>query len=121
EDISRRLENQMHIMMQRTNDDKERVAIQAAIEQRKGILSDIKNAPYLGRVVIKLDQDLEFAGTDWDIPVEDGDSLWVGTNPATVSVMGEVFSPTNLIYTKTAGTVGKCIKLAGGVNEYGET
>src|SRR5690606_26337063 len=73
EDISRRLENQMHIMMQRTNDDKERVAIQAAIEQRKGILSDIKNAPYLGRVVIKLDQDLEFAGTDWDIPVEDGD------------------------------------------------
>lgn len=121
EDIARRLENQMNIMMQRTNDEKERMAIQAAIEQRKGILNDIKNAPYLGRVVVQLDAGLEFAGTDWDIPMEDGDSLWVGSNPATVSVMGEVFSPTNLIYTKMAGTVGKCLQLAGGVNEYGES
>jgi protein involved in polysaccharide export with SLBB domain len=60
EEISRRLENQMNIMMQRTNDEKERIAIQAAIEQRKGILADIKEAPYLGRVVIQLDKDFEF-------------------------------------------------------------
>lgn len=121
EDIARRLENQMQIMMQRTNDEKERASIQAAIEQRKGILSDIKDAPYLGRVVIQLDHGLEFTGTDWDIPMENGDSLWIGSNPATVSIMGEVFSPTNLIYSKASNTVGKCLAQAGGLNEYGES
>ncbi len=120
EEIARRLENQMHIMMQRTTDEKERVSIQAAIEQRRGILQDIKEAPYLGRVVIELDEDLKFAGTDLDIPLENGDSLWVGANPATVSIMGEVFSPTNVIFSDRSNTVKKCIEQAGGANEFGD-
>lgn len=120
EEISRRLESQMEIMMQRATEEKERASIQAAIEQRRRILKDIEKAPYLGRVVIKLDRGMEFAGTDWDITLEDGDVLHIAHNPTTVSIMGEVFSPTNLIHSSDANTVGECLDKAGGVNEYGD-
>ncbi|MEO6096561.1 MAG: SLBB domain-containing protein [Fibrobacteria bacterium] len=120
EEIARMLENQMQLLMQRTNDEKERASAQAAILQRRGIIEDIKKAPYLGRVVIKLDKSMKFAGTDWDITLEHGDSLWIGPNPTTVSIMGEVFSPTNVIFTRDANTVGECLGAAGGVTEYGD-
>jgi len=120
EEIGRRLENQMQIMLERTNDEKERIGIQAAIEQRKGILNDIRNAPYLGRVVITLDKEMEFAGTEWDITLENGDSLYVGPIPNTISVLGEVYSPTNLIFSHKSNTVGECLSKAGGVSEYGD-
>lgn len=120
EEISRRLESQLSIMMQRTTDEKERLTIQAAVDQRKRMMEDIKNAPHLGRVVVKLDAGLKFAGTPWDIVLEHGDSLHIGPNPTTISVMGEVFSPTNLVYTGSANSIGECLGLAGGVNEYGD-
>lgn len=120
EEIGRRLENQMQIMMERTTDERERGAIQAAIEQRKGVLNDIREAPYLGRVVIKLDADLSFAGGDWDISLENGDSLWVGPQPNTISILGEVYSPTNVIYTSETNSVGEALAKAGGVSEYGD-
>jgi protein involved in polysaccharide export with SLBB domain len=34
--------------------------------------------------------------------------------------MGEVFSPTNVIFSRSSNTVGECLSLAGGVNEYGD-
>lgn len=120
EEIARRLENQMQIMLERTTDEKERIGIRAAIEQRKGVLDDIRNAPYLGRVIIKLDEVQDLAGTEWDISVENGDSLWVGSIPNTVSILGEVYSPTNVIYTSKTNSIGECLAKAGGVSEYGD-
>jgi polysaccharide biosynthesis/export protein len=120
EEIGRRLENQMQIMLERTTDEKERIGIRAAIEQRKGVLDDIRNAPYLGRVIIRLDEDKDIAGTEWDVTLENGDSLWVGSMPNTVSILGEVYSPTNVIYTSGTNTIGECMGKAGGVSEYGD-
>jgi protein involved in polysaccharide export with SLBB domain len=120
EDIARRLENQMQISLERTVNETERMAIQAALEQRKQILSEIREAPYLGRVVIELDKNFKFEGSDWDITLENGDSLWLGPTPNTISIMGEVFSPTNVIFSRSSNTVGECLSLAGGVNEYGD-
>jgi hypothetical protein len=109
----------MQIALERTTEEKDRGAIRAAIEQRKGILEDIKNAPYLGRVVLRLD-DKRFAGSDWDITLEHGDSLWVGPTPNTVSIMGEVYSPTNVVFARGTNSIGECLSSAGGVNEYGD-
>jgi len=120
EDLNRRLESQLEIMRQRTVDVNEQVTIKAAIENRKNVLNDIRNAPYLGRVVVEIDRELQFAGTDWDITLENGDSLWIGQKPNTVSIMGEVYSPTTLIFTSQSNTVGECLEKAGGVSEYGD-
>ncbi len=120
EEIARRLESQMQIMLERTTDEKDRVGIRAAIEQRKGVLEDIRNAPYLGRVIIMLDDTRDLEGTEWDVGLENGDSLWVGSRPNTVSILGEVYSPTNVIFTSKTNTVGECLAKAGGVSEYGD-
>ena len=71
-------------------------------------------------MVIQLDKDMKFAGTDWDVSLEDGDVISVGTRLNTVSILGEVYSPTTIFYTKKTRTIGECISKAGGVNSFGD-
>lgn len=120
EEIGRRLEDQLQTRMQQTVEDSERARIRYALERRQSLVKAIREAPYLGRVVIRLDEKYKFEGTDWDITLEHGDSLYVGPYPNTVSVLGEVYSPTNIIYTKNTNTVGEALSKAGGVNNFGD-
>jgi polysaccharide export outer membrane protein len=120
EDVSRRLEEQSRNLLSQTSSEKDRETIIAAIEQRKVLLADVKNAPNLGRVVIRLDDVLKKGGSDDDITLENGDYLAVGSFPNIISIMGEVFNPTNVIYGKSNNSVGECLDKAGGVTEYGD-
>ncbi len=106
--------------LQQTTDDKQRVVIQSDLARQEQLLGQIKQAPYLGRVVVKLDKNLKFAGTDWDVSLEDGDNVSVGPLLSTVSILGEVYSPTTVVYTSKTNTIGKCLAKAGGVNVYGD-
>jgi protein involved in polysaccharide export with SLBB domain len=119
-ELERRLQLQLENMLNQTTNEKDREAIQGAIGQRKALLGEIRAAPYLGRVVVNIDKDLAFAGTDEDLVMEDGDSLFLRATASTISILGEVFSPTNLIVSKESNTIGKCIDKAGGVSEYGD-
>src|SRR5690606_4893762 len=115
-----RLEDQLQTRMQQTVEDSERARIRYALERRQTLVKAIREAPYLGRVVINLDAKYKFEGTDWDITLEHGDSLYVGPYPNTVSVLGEVYSPTNIIFTRNTNTVGEALAKAGGVNNFGD-
>ena len=119
-DIGRRLEDQSNNLLSQTTNEKDRATIQVAINQRKALLQDVQNAPYLGRVVIGLDKELSFEGQEEDLTLEMNDSLEVGPYPNIISIMGEVYSPTNVIYGKDNNTLGKCLDKAGGVGEYGD-
>jgi len=119
-DVGRRVQQELETRLQQTTDDKERAVIQADLVRQKQLLEEIAQAPNLGRVVIKLDRDLKFAGTDGDITLEDGDNISVGAISSTVSILGEVYSPTTVIYTKKTNTIAKCLAKAGGVNNYGD-
>ncbi len=120
EELDRRLESQLSNMMGQTTNEKDRATIQSSIVQRKGMLEEIKKAPYLGRVVVELDRGLDFEGGDQDIVMESGDSLYIRSMASTISIMGEVFSPTNVIVAHNSNTIGECLDKAGGVNEYGD-
>jgi polysaccharide biosynthesis/export protein len=120
DEIGRKLASESENMLAQTTNEKERATIQAAIAQRKTLLEDAKTAPYLGRVVIQIDRKLSFAGTDEDILMEDEDSLFIPSKPSTISILGEVFSPTNVVVGERNSTVGKCLNRAGGVSEYGD-
>ena len=63
---------------------------------------------------------MKFTGTDGDISLEDEDNISVGSILSTVTIQGEVYSPTTVIYTKKTNTVGKCLAKAGGVDNYGD-
>lgn len=120
EELERRLKNQMENLLNQTTNEKDRASLQASIAQRSSLLEDIKHAPYLGRVVIRLDGKFDFARNEEDIVLEDGDSLFIRSAASTISVLGEVYSPTNLIVSGGSNSVGECLDKAGGVNEFGD-
>jgi polysaccharide biosynthesis/export protein len=120
EEISRKLASESEIMLSQTSNEKDRSTIQAAIAQRRALLEEAKTAPYLGRVVVQLDDRFQFETTTDDIVMEDGDSLFIPATPSTISILGEVFSPTNVIVGSRNRSVGKCLDRAGGITEYGD-
>jgi protein involved in polysaccharide export with SLBB domain len=119
-EVSRRLDAQLQGLMQQSTQESDRASISMAMERNRYLLGQIAGAPYLGRVVVKVDKKLKFAGTQWDIPLEGGDQIMVGPNVSTVSVLGEVYSPTTVIYTSSTNTVGEVLSKAGGINLYGD-
>jgi protein involved in polysaccharide export with SLBB domain len=119
EEIGRRLENESQNMLNQTTNERERMALQVVIEQRKHLLEEAKKAPYLGRVVVDLAKALDGEKDD-DIVIESGDSLFVPPIPSTVSILGEVYSPTNVVLARKTNTVGKSLNAAGGISEYGD-
>jgi polysaccharide export outer membrane protein len=120
EEVGRRLEGQLQARLQQAKDESERAGLMAALQRRQQLLGEIQRAPYLGRVVIKVDSRMKFKDTDWDMELENGDVLFVGPKVSTVSVLGEVSSPTTLIHTRKTNQVGEVLAKAGGVNTYGD-
>lgn len=120
DDLDRRLDAALKNMLNQTTNDKDRANIQTTIDQRKEMLEESRNAPFLGRVVVKLDNKFDFAEGDEDIRMENGDSLSIGSYPNIVSIMGEVYSPTSVVYGRKNNTVSECVNRAGGINEYGD-
>jgi polysaccharide export outer membrane protein len=120
DEIGRKLSTETENMLAQTTNEKDRMAIQSAISQRKALLEDAKTAPYLGRVVVHLDKQFAFAGTEEDIVMESEDSLYIPPTPSTISILGEVFSPTNVVVGSRTANVGRCLNTAGGVSEYGD-
>jgi len=120
EEIGRRLEDQLQTRLQQTVGETDRMLIMAALERRQRLINEIRNAPYLGRVLIQVDRNYKFQNTDWDVTLEHGDEVIVGAYPNTVSVLGEVISPVTVIYTRSTNTVGELLARAGGVSDNGE-
>lgn len=88
-------------------------AAQAQITAASSLLSKIKNAKAIGRIVFEFD-DANITVADLpDIPLEDGDRFYIPRKPSTVGVYGAVFVPSNFFY-KESSTVGDYLKLAGG-------
>jgi protein involved in polysaccharide export with SLBB domain len=120
EEVGRRLNGQLQARLQMTTLETEKAGIELAMARGQQLVGDIRSAPYLGRVVISLDRKLKFADTDWDLELENGDELTIGPTVSTVSVLGEVSSPTTLIHTRKTNQVGEVLAKAGGINAYGD-
>jgi protein involved in polysaccharide export with SLBB domain len=82
-------------------------------------ISLLKAAVIDGRVVIRLSDDEGFKGSKYDVELEDGDNLDVPRMPGIVSVVGEVFNATSIVYEE-----GKPVKYylacVGGVTKSAE-
>ncbi|MCX5908848.1 MAG: SLBB domain-containing protein, partial [Deltaproteobacteria bacterium] len=73
---------------------------QKALGQRREIISRLKASAAPGRVVIKLLPLEKFKGSEYDLELEEGDSLHIPPTPSTVMVMGRVYNPNAILYTK---------------------
>ncbi len=73
---------------------------QKALEQRKQLITRLKGTSASGRVIIKLSSLQNFKGSEYDLEVEDGDTLHIPQTPSTVMVMGRVYNPNAILYTR---------------------
>ncbi len=75
-------------------------AAQAALAQRRNILTTLKSHPASGRMVIKIDPDIRrWQGTQNDIEVRAGDVLTIPKTPNFVLISGQVYNPTAITYS----------------------
>ncbi len=86
------------------------------LKAKKEILSKLRAAKIDGRVVIRLASLEEFRNSKYDLQLEKGDSLSIPETPGVVSVVGEVFNPTALLYEKDR-TVSYYLRKVGGLTE----
>ena len=86
----------------------------------KMLIERLKSTPMLGRIVLQLHQDGTVEGSVRDLPMEDGDTLFVPSKPAQVAVLGEVYNPTAFMWDEDLD-VGDYLALAGGNTEQANT
>ncbi len=88
-------------------------------EQRRGLIARMRVAKAKGNVSIKLDTLEKFKGSAYDIPLENGDFLYLPEKPHQVQVIGSVYNPTSFVYNP-AWTIDSYIRNAGGMTRSAE-
>lgn len=84
-----------------------------ALAARKALLRNLQSAEVTGRMVIGLKPLDEFRGSKNDIRLEPGDSITIPQIPSVVNIMGEVYSPTSIVF-ESGRNVAYYLERAGG-------
>lgn len=74
--------------------------LEQSLVAKRELLRKTKAAQATGRVVIALDSLDRFKGSKYDMELEDGDILTIPPRPGIVNVLGSVYNPTSIVYTK---------------------
>lgn len=86
------------------------------IRQKGELVAKLRAAKAKGRMAIRLEQPELLRKTPYDIELEEGDSLYIPSNPQTVQVAGAVYNQTAFVYDKDRD-ISSYIDLAGGYTE----
>jgi protein involved in polysaccharide export with SLBB domain len=91
-------------------------ALETIKAQQDQVISELKNHPPAGRMVIHITADIDqWAGTAADIELRRGDVVTIPKRPGFVLVTGQVYNATALAYTPNK-TAGWYLGQAGGAN-----
>lgn len=91
-------------------------AMMRRIEYSNKQLRSLESTEVLGRMVIRLSSLDNFEGSEYDIPVEDGDTLHIPPVSSSVMVIGNVNNSISLTYKK-GKAIDYYIAMAGGVTK----
>lgn len=100
----------------------EAAAAKAEMTLNQGLLENLKNmtSQYEGRVAVNITGNSdEWAGTENDLLLKNGDSIFIPKRPQEILVMGEVHSPSAQVYLPGL-TVEDLINQSGGYTNYAE-
>jgi polysaccharide export outer membrane protein len=104
DDMVQRLEGRVLAHASQTTSsagDAEAVGLQKAqSEAQKALISKLRSLEPDGRVVVKLVPLKDFSENRFNIVLEDHDQLYIPKTPGIVTVVGEVFNPTALLYER---------------------
>jgi polysaccharide export outer membrane protein len=91
-----------------------------ALKFLETVLDQSKNIQAQGRVVLSITPSRSLANSTDDIILENKDELVIPRRPSSVNVLGQVYSPSALVYDPDL-TVRDYLAKAGGPNELGDT
>ncbi len=98
--------------------DAEELAAQKQVfEARKALLAKLRQVRAQGRVIIRLEEIDRFEGSESDLRVEQGDKLEVPKSTSIVNVVGRVYNPTGIVFSRANETVGYYLRKVGGPTE----
>lgn len=84
------------------------------LEARQGLLKRLEQVKASGRVVVRLQPLPVFAGSEYDVILEEGDELTVPRDPGTVNVLGQVYNPTSLMFERNRPELNYYLDKTGG-------
>lgn len=120
EEITQRLEKQLlvesSIKMQTALSPEETAAGKTEMEAREKFVQTLKGLKAQGRVYIKLTTIESLKGSDYDIEMEDDDSITIPPKSSVVSVAGAVMAQGSYIYA--GGSFKNYVGMAGGYADY---
>lgn len=120
EDLQRRFEDYVGGLEREVNS---AVAVtpqdQASLAAQRQMVERLKQVRSTGRIVLEVRPDANSVEGFRDIPLEDGDRLFIPFRPATVSVVGAVYNSNAFLY-RPGYTVADYIRLAGGATRDGD-
>ncbi|MEJ0044199.1 MAG: SLBB domain-containing protein [Rhizomicrobium sp.] len=89
---------------------------QSGVAYLSTMVSEIRNAPTLGRITVTADPVVLAARPELDLILEPGDAIFVPKRPSTVTVSGEVLNPGSFQFRSSYG-LDDYVRLAGGPNQ----
>lgn len=87
---------------------------QKSIAAAKQMLEKMKQIVPAGRLVIELSKLEKLKGSEFDIPLKNGDTIYLPTKPSEVLIIGQVYNSTALLYNSKYDR-DDYINMAGGV------
>ncbi len=87
---------------------------QQTLAAQRELLRSLASRVAVGRVVIKLDEVEKFEGSPSDIILEEGDKIFIPSQPSSVAILGAVRSPTSVLHKEEEG-VDYYLNRAGGL------
>lgn len=100
--------------------DKDNAArVATEVEQQRRIVQKLRSIRSEGRIVLELTDGNAQVKNLPDLPLQDGDTIFIPRKPGTVDVLGAVFQQNTFLYRPNR-TVGDYLNQAGGVTNTGE-
>ena len=97
--------------------DKENVSkVMMEAEQQRRIVQKLRTVKATGRIVLELSDGEAQVRNLPDVPLRDGDSVYIPRRPSTVDVLGSVFQQNTFVY-RPKRTISNYVDLAGGVTD----
>lgn len=84
-----------------------------SLKTKSILIEKLKKIKPSGRVIIHLKPLPEFAQSKYDLVLEDGDELYIPARPSTISVVGQVCNPSDIVYQE-ALRVSDYLDMTGG-------
>jgi polysaccharide biosynthesis/export protein len=86
---------------------------QTSVAGQRELIERLRKVPIDGRIVLDMDPNSRGVNALPDLPLENGDRLYVPSRPSTVNVIGTVFEQATFLYEEDL-RVGDYLKKAGG-------